>query len=172
MSRRAGRLELRAAARRGTSEGSGWAPQPGESEGSAFDPDEEVGLDDLDTFSLDDTAEHADGMKGTPRRQLISRAEARPCTGQPKRPCPDCPMTRASLPGWLGGATPEEYLRLAHSDVLVDCHTLIGPQCAGMAIYRANVAKRCDPPNLTLPNDREACFATPHEFLAHHSKKG
>lgn len=102
------------------------------------------------------------------RRKLITSDEARPCAGQPTRPCSDCPMARDALPGWLGGATPEEYARLAHSDTVVSCHTLKGPQCVGMAIYRANVVKRCDPPNLRLPKDTAAVFATPMEFLQHH----
>lgn len=79
-------------------------------------------------------------------------------------------MTRAALSGWLGGATPEEYVRLAHSDCVVNCHAIENQQCAGMAIYRANVVKRCDPPNLRLPKDTEKVFATPMEFVAHHSK--
>lgn len=112
----------------------------------------------------------ADGMK-VPLRQFISSTVARPCAGQPKQPCSDRPMAHTALPGWLGGATPDEYVRIAHSDAVVDCHTLIGPQCAGMAIYRANVAKRCGPLNLTLPKDPEACFSTPYEFLDHHSGK-
>ncbi len=78
-------------------------------------------------------------------------------------------MARAALPGWLGGASPEEYRRLAHSDVIVDCHALQGAQCAGMAIYRRNVCKHIDPPGLRLPADRELVFATPMEFLAHHT---
>lgn len=103
------------------------------------------------------------------RNQLISSDEAVDGVVQHTRPCSDCPMTRGSLNGWLGGATPEEYARLAHSDHVVDCHTIRGMQCPGIAIYRANVVKRCDPPNLVLPKDKEAVFATPMEFIAHHS---
>ena len=80
-------------------------------------------------------------------------------------------MARRSLPGWLGGSSAAEYARLAHSDQQVDCHVLRGVQCAGMAIYRRNVAKQIDPPGLTLPADREAVFASPIEFLAHHERE-
>ena len=79
-------------------------------------------------------------------------------------------MARASLPGWLGGATPDEYRCLAHSDQVVNCHVISNQQCAGMAIYRANVVKRCDPPNLKLPKDTSKVFATPMEFMAHHTE--
>lgn len=89
---------------------------------------------------------------------------------QHTKPCPDCPMARKSLRGWLGGSTPEEYVRLAHSDVVVPCHCVKDVQCAGMAIYRRNVAKRCDPPNLVLEKDKDLVFATPAEFLAHHQR--
>ena len=104
------------------------------------------------------------------RRRLVSSEEAVPAKVQHTQPCGDCPMARASLPGWLGGATAEGYVRLAHSDHLVDCHTLKHTQCAGMAIYRRNVCKRVDEPGLRLPADRELVFATPMEFLAHHEE--
>ncbi len=86
------------------------------------------------------------------------------------RPCSDCPMRRDALNGWLGGATPEEYARLAHSDAIVKCHVHGNVQCAGMAIYRRNVCKRVDPPGLVLPADREEVFSTPMEFLEHHGR--
>lgn len=101
--------------------------------------------------------------------QLMSSDDAIDLDGaQHLHPCPDCPMARSALPGWLGGATPEEYVRLAHSDTVVACHCIRDSQCAGMAIYRANVCKRCDPPNLKLPKDTDRVFASPFEFLDHH----
>lgn len=104
-------------------------------------------------------------------KRLISSYDAAEGKAQHTQPCSDCPMARSSLPGWLGGATPEEYARLAHSDVVVDCHAIRGMQCAGMAIYRKNVCKRRDPPQLQLPGDTEKVFATPMEFLAHHNSR-
>ena len=101
---------------------------------------------------------------------ITASTDAVPLAGQPARPCHDCPMRRNALPGWLGGATPEEYLRLIHSDLRVDCHAFNGPQCAGVAIYRANVYKKSrDPTVLRLPMDTHAVFGTPLEFLTHHT---
>ena len=102
-------------------------------------------------------------------RQLISSDESLPTDTQPIHPCADCPWSRNALPGWLGGPTVDGWLAFAHSDDVILCHTLIGPQCAGVAIYRANVAKLPrDPDVLRLPADRERVFASPNEFRNHH----
>jgi hypothetical protein len=85
-------------------------------------------------------------------------------------PCGDCPWRRNALSGWLGALAPDEWVRVAHSDCHVDCHSITNMQCAGIAIYRRNVVKRCDPPNMTLPADREKVFATPAEFLQYHQR--
>lgn len=53
--------------------------------------------------------------------KFIALGEAPPATKNLTKPCSDCPMRRDALPGWLGGATPEEYRALAHSDHAVDC---------------------------------------------------
>ena len=104
------------------------------------------------------------------KRQLISRDEVLPCTAQHKSPCSDCPFSRTALKGWLGGMTADEYFRLAHSDEVINCHVKDGPQCAGAAIYRANVGKLPrDKSVLRLPPNRKAVFATPMEFLAYHN---
>lgn len=106
----------------------------------------------------------------TKGRQLISSAEAVDAKCQHERPCSDCPWSRNALPGWLGSLTAEEWIQVAHSDAHVDCHALRGAQCAGIAIYRRNVCKRVEAPNMTLPPDREAVFAWPPEFLDHHKR--
>jgi hypothetical protein len=106
----------------------------------------------------------------TGRRQLISSDEAVEGKVQHKKPCSDCPWTRTALNGWLGGATPEQWIREAHSDIHVECHTIKNQQCAGIAIYRRNVCKRVDPPLLTLEKDTESVFSNPIEFIEHHSK--
>lgn len=103
-------------------------------------------------------------------RKLIASGETPPAKKQITRPCSDCPMARTALNGWLGGATPEEYAQLAHSDTIVSCHVQTNVQCAGMAIYRRNVCKRVTPPGLILPADHAAVFSNPMEFKAHHSK--
>lgn len=104
------------------------------------------------------------------KRQLISSDEAPTAKCQHAEPCSDCPMARTALNGWLGGSSPEQYRQLAHSDHVVDCHAIKGAQCAGMAIYRKNVCKRTEAPNIQLPADREKVFATPMEFMAHHER--
>jgi hypothetical protein len=103
-------------------------------------------------------------------KKFISSEEAVQAKCQHTTPCSDCPWRRDSLNGWLGGASPEEWIQAAHSDEVVPCHTLKGAQCAGIAIYRANTAKLPYPPNLTLPADRKKVFSWRTEFLEHHSK--
>lgn len=102
---------------------------------------------------------------------MTSKDKAKPCKRQHKTPCHDCPFARAALAGWLGGDTPDEYVQLAHSDARIDCHTKIGPQCAGAAIYRANVIKSPrDKTVLILEQNKTLVFATPLEFLEHHKR--
>ncbi len=106
-------------------------------------------------------------------RRLISSDEAVPAKGQHTSPCSDCPFARASLPGWLGGETVENWLQDAHGEGIIPCHVLAGAQCAGAAIYRRNVLKRPrDPEVLVLGADRVTVFATPPEFAAHHESRG
>lgn len=81
-------------------------------------------------------------------------------------PCHDCPMRRTAIPGWLGGASAEEYRRLCHSDEAVDCHAIRNTQCAGVAIYRTNVVKSAA---FRLPADHEAVFSNPMEFVEWHN---
>jgi len=105
------------------------------------------------------------------KRQCVSSADAVDAKGQHKKPCSDCPWARNSLAGWLGGSTPEEWVAEAHSDNHIDCHTLKGAQCAGAAIYRANVIKSPrNPEVLRLPPDGLRVFRNPNEFVEHHSK--
>lgn len=104
-------------------------------------------------------------------RQLITTDEGMPAKSQHKSPCSDCPWAREALPGWLGGSSSEMWLRTAHSDSMINCHVYLGAQCAGSAIYRANMGKLPrDPTLLRLKADRKTVFATPAEFTAHHAK--
>lgn len=107
---------------------------------------------------------------------MTSSDDATVIQKQHKRPCHDCPFRRAALVGWLGGSTPEEYLRLAHTETVIDCHACVGPkgqalQCAGVAVYRANVLKSPPEGAIELPKDKANVFATPMEFLSHHAGK-
>src|SRR6266404_5203889 len=101
-------------------------------------------------------------------RRVISSDEAVPAQGQHTKPCEDCPWSRSSFPGWLGGCTAEEWLATAHSDQQIDCHTLDGAQCAGAAIYRANVCKIPRTNVLRLERDFDNVFESPLEFTWHH----
>ena len=102
------------------------------------------------------------------RRQLISSDEAVEGKVQHTKPCSDCPWARTALKGWLGSLTPDEWVKVAHSDATVECHTIRNMQCAGIAIYRRNVCKMAYPPNLKLEADRDSVFARPDEFKSHH----
>jgi hypothetical protein len=53
----------------------------------------------------------------------------------------------------------------------IPCHVHTGAQCAGSAIYRANVCKQGDDDCLELEADRKLVFATPNEFSEHHQEK-
>ena len=104
------------------------------------------------------------------RRRLVTADEARPATTQHTTPCGDCPWRVDALPGWLGSNTPEEWLQAAHGEARVECHTLLGAQCAGAATYRANVCKiPRDADQLRLPADRTGVFPTPMAFRAYHT---
>ena len=104
-------------------------------------------------------------------KKCISIDEAVETKEQHKNPCSDCPFARTALSGWLGGMSKEKWVHIAHGDTWVDCHALKGHQCAGIAIYRANVCKRPRSSEvLILPKDKEKVFATPDEFLNHHAK--
>lgn len=103
------------------------------------------------------------------KRQLITGAEAIPVKKQHTSPCSDCPFARNSLPGWLGRMSPEQWMMAAHGETFAECHTRISMQCAGMAIFRANV---CKSPRseaiLRLPPNQIKVFANNAEFLTHH----
>jgi len=103
------------------------------------------------------------------RRQFLTGAEARPRRRQHTRPCSDCPWARASVAGWLGAASVDEWLDSVHGEALIDCHTVSNQQCAGAAIFRGNVCKLPrDPQILRLPPDRHLVFGRDAEFRKHH----
>jgi hypothetical protein len=107
-------------------------------------------------------------------RRLVTYEEATVATKQHHKPCSDCPWARTALAGWLGDMTPQEWLQSAHGENLIECHTLLGAQCAGSAIYRANVCKSPRNPHvIQLPKNTQIVFASPTEFKQHHiDKKG
>jgi hypothetical protein len=106
------------------------------------------------------------------RKQLITFADATACAVQITKPCTDCPWTRTALPGWLGAMSPEEWLSAVCSEAVIDCHVFKGPECAGAAIFRANIGKRLRVGSrFRLPADVETVFATALEFMGHHEKR-
>lgn len=106
-------------------------------------------------------------------RKLVTSAEAKPAKKQHHVPCGDCPFSRNSMPGWLGGNTPEGFVAFAQGEGIYNCHSFIGPQCAGMAIFRSNICKSPrDSRVLVLPANRTKVFGWPTEFIDHHGDKG
>jgi hypothetical protein len=108
--------------------------------------------------------------------KMITGDQAIVTKKQHKSPCSDCPFRRDSIPGWLGQLNVDQWVQLAHGEGSADCHTQIqgngdGWSCAGLAIYRSNVAKSVhDPSALRLPADRVNVFSF-GEFKKHHESK-
>lgn len=104
-------------------------------------------------------------------RRLISSDESVKSENQHTSPCSDCPFSRKSLPGWLGGSTIQEWMEVAHGEGTIDCHVINNQQCAGAAIFRANICK--SPRNrecLSLPRNKDIVFSWDNEFKKHHEK--
>lgn len=101
--------------------------------------------------------------------KLITTNEAKYTLKQHTRPCSDCPFRRDAVPGWLGGSSAHDWVNAVHGEARVECHTVLNWQCAGTAIYRANVCKvPREPSQLVLPADKGTVFASADGFLAHH----
>lgn len=102
-----------------------------------------------------------------------------------KTPCNECPFRRKSLPGYLGNATPEEFLGATLNDTPMPCHKTVDytkktwrkslgtervAHCAGSLIFYANMCKlHRDRSMPRLEKDRENVFSRPDEFLKHHT---
>lgn len=97
--------------------------------------------------------------------------------------CAECPWSRQSKPGHLGGSEPEVYIGQATGAFFLPCHLTYSADsenirdnldctggCAGAAIYRANVGidHRLPDEIHKLPADHGPVFSSPVEFLAHH----
>jgi len=105
-------------------------------------------------------------------KKLISSDEAVPVSRQPTAPCSDCPFRVDALPGWLGGSSPQDFVEIALSDVPYACHALLGAQCAGLAIFRANISKiPRDRAVLRLAANKKTVFANVNGFLAYHQQR-
>lgn len=94
------------------------------------------------------------------------------------RPCAECPWRRDSRSGHLGPNTAEEWAELAHGESPIACHMTIESddqpwpelrQCAGSAIFRANICKSPRNPEVAVgQQDTKTVFAWDDEFIAHH----
>lgn len=108
-----------------------------------------------------------------------------------KSPCRECPFRRDSVPGYLGGYTPEMYLDAVKSPASLACHCSPGFHegeierqrvCTGLAAFRANIghiASILHPVYGAVPaeahkstqhvgSDDETYFGTEREFYDHH----
>ena len=102
----------------------------------------------------------------------------------PTKPCAGCPFRRDIKPGYLGGSPLTCYVGQISGPFILACHMsseysskpdescLEMPQCAGAAIFRANVgvAEKMPKAFHRLPHDYASVFATFAEFFAHHTK--
>lgn len=99
-----------------------------------------------------------------------------------KKPCKDCPFSKSVKPGGLGGSDPAVYVGQGHGPFYLPCHKTCDftdpnwkdnvsdpKQCAGAAIYRANIERDELFPEslLRLPKD-DSVFGSPEELYAHH----
>ncbi len=99
-----------------------------------------------------------------------------------KKPCKDCPYSKTVKPGALGGSNPDVYVGQGHGPFYLPCHKTCNfddpnwktdfespQQCAGAAIYRANIGRDKIMPAMLhkLPKD-DSVFGSPEELLAHH----
>ena len=92
---------------------------------------------------------------------------------QHSTPCNECPWRRKACPGWLGSDySRAKWLLVASGESQVECHKSPSHECAGIAIFRANIGKRTKEATLALTADRAAVFATPQEFFDHHARIG
>jgi hypothetical protein len=101
--------------------------------------------------------------------------------------CNDCPFRRKSMPGWLGGSSPEGFIDCIQRDEPLPCHQTIdyddehwlakwmlqraGKQkmCAGSLVFMANKLQRAHTPGFpTLPKDTVTVFSNSVEFVRHH----
>lgn len=106
-----------------------------------------------------------------------------------KTPCNECAFRRDSKPGIdaLGGAPAEVYVGQIHGPFRIPCHrhypkndsdqewrnndsTMFEiPQCAGSAVFRANLGRNNTvPKDMRLDPDRATVFSSYAEFYAHH----
>lgn len=103
-----------------------------------------------------------------------------------KEPCPKCPWRRTSAPGWLGSASPQEFLGATLAEAHMPCHSALDyedpnwrdklpttPHCAGSLVFLRNVCALPRDPDLAakraqVEGDHANVFSRPEQFLVHH----
>jgi hypothetical protein len=97
------------------------------------------------------------------------------------KPCKECPYSKTVTPGALGGSDPEVYVGQGHGPFWLPCHKTCdfsdpnwkqdysAQQCAGAAIYRANIERaNIMPGSLHKLDKSDLAFGSPEELYAHH----
>lgn len=100
-----------------------------------------------------------------------------------KTSCRECPFRKASLPGYLGEATPEQFIATVHADHEMPCHLTVDYEdpkwkeklfedsfCAGSLIYARNVAMMSRDAKRPTLEKSDGVFASRAEFVEHHTK--
>jgi hypothetical protein len=100
-----------------------------------------------------------------------------------QKPCKDCPYSKTVIPGALGGSDPEVYIGQGHGPFWLPCHKTCDftdpnwkkdtsvQQCAGAAIYRANIDRAfLMPISLQKLEQSDLAFGSPEELYAHHKQ--
>ncbi len=104
-----------------------------------------------------------------------------------RSPCRECPWSRTTPPGGNhpGGSPVETYIGQVNGPFWLACHMRYekgvdakdqtpgrAPECAGAAIFRANVglSDKLSQRLHRLPSDTKKVFADFAEFMAHHKQ--
>lgn len=100
-----------------------------------------------------------------------------------KKPCNQCPFRKKSLPGWLGDASPEQFMATVMQDHEMPCHSTVDysdprwrrslstkkvSYCKGSLIFFANICKLSRDRDRPTAEPSEDVFRSPQEFLNHH----
>lgn len=98
-------------------------------------------------------------------------------------PCVECPLTRASIPGRLGGYTVDQYLHILNNGADIACHLSPGfpgtlatqRSCTGVAMYRANAGViaggHAEAATRHIGKNYDLAFGNQREFRRHHEPK-
>lgn len=107
-------------------------------------------------------------------------------------PCRECPFSKSTMPGWIGGYDePADLHRLVSNEVRMPCHLTIeyddvsegdvaqqerrAPTCVGYLAYANNTAKLFRDRRLRIEAEavgkRDGVFASPQELVKFHERR-